>query len=126
EGAARRLVGEPLLQHYPLPHSRGTAPALEALPRSRDGPPASAPHEAACVGTTGGVEEGGTAGTTGIGGRGSSSAILSISSCWGTGTGYAPSKQARQNWSIVPWPTALMRPGIAQYAKSAAPRNSPT
>src|SRR5215468_12775224 len=76
----RRLVGEPLLQHYPLPHSRGTA------------------------------------GTAGIGARGSSSAILSISSCWGTGTGYAPSKQARQNWSIVPRPTARIRAWMDRYA----------
>src|SRR5215472_3878717 len=89
----RRLVGEPLLEHYPLPHSPGAPAAPYGAPGTLEGPPAFALHEATFVGTCGRVEEGGTGGAPGIGARGSSSAILSISSCWGTGTGYAPSKQ---------------------------------
>src|SRR3989454_202748 len=44
--------------------------------------------------------------------RGISNCILSISSCCGTGTGYDPSKQARQNSWAGPRPIARMSPGI--------------
>ena len=43
---------------------------------------------------------------------GISNCILSISSCCGTGTGYEPSKQARQNSCAVPRPIARIKPGI--------------
>src|SRR5436305_278620 len=52
---------------------------------------------------------------------GISNCILSISSCWGTGTGYEPSKQARQNSAEVPRPMARMRPGIDRYSSESAP-----
>src|SRR4029077_3952444 len=53
-------------------------------------------------------------------GEAGSNCILSISSCWGTGTGYEPSKHARQNCSAVPRPMALIRPGIDRYARLSA------
>src|SRR5207302_3319599 len=57
---------------------------------------------------------------------GSSNCILSISSCCGTGTGYEPSKHARQNCSEVPRPMARMSPGMERYDRLSAPMCSRT
>ncbi len=63
---------------------------------------------------------------TGSGIRVVSNCILSIVSCCGTGTGYEPSKHARQNCSDVPRPIALIKPGMERYARLSAPMWSRT